>query len=98
MDREQELAIVRRAFAKQIMALSGMRNARLEAAFARVKREAFLGPGPWNILRWQQYYLPTPDDDPVYLYTDDLFGISLDAKINNGQPSFHASLITSVMP
>jgi protein-L-isoaspartate(D-aspartate) O-methyltransferase len=51
MDRETELAIVRRAYAKQVMAAAGVDDPQVEAAFASVEREAFLGPGPWAILR-----------------------------------------------
>ena len=49
MDREPELKIIRRAFAKQVMAAGGVRDPRVEAAFAAVAREDFLGPGPWQI-------------------------------------------------
>src|ERR1700724_4180550 len=48
MDREPELKIIRRAFAKQVMAACGIRNPRVEAAFAAVAREDFLGPGPFQ--------------------------------------------------
>ena len=46
------LKIIRRAFAKQVMAASDTRDSRVEAAFAAVAREDFLGPGPWQIVRW----------------------------------------------
>ena len=75
MDREPELKIIRRAFAKQVMAACGIRNPRVEAAFAAVAREDFLGPGPWQIVRWGGGYRATPEPDPVYLYTDDVIGI-----------------------
>ncbi|HEY1245774.1 MAG TPA: hypothetical protein VGF29_13195 [Hyphomicrobiaceae bacterium] len=39
MDREQELAVVHRAYAKQIMAVMGTGDARVETAFAEVRRE-----------------------------------------------------------
>jgi protein-L-isoaspartate(D-aspartate) O-methyltransferase len=52
MEREQELAIIRRAYAKQILAQVQVDNSRLEQAFAEVHREDFLGPGPWLIPRW----------------------------------------------
>jgi protein-L-isoaspartate(D-aspartate) O-methyltransferase len=88
-----DLIIVRRAYAKQVLAAARVADARLETAFAAVKREDFLGPGPWPILRWMRDYVPTPDSDPVYLYTDDLVGIVPSKRINNGQPSLHAILI-----
>ena len=46
MDRERELAVVRRAYAKQIMAVMGTEAARVEAAFGEVRREHFLGMVP----------------------------------------------------
>src|SRR5215470_12058869 len=45
----EELAIVRRAYAKQMLAAFGVTDPRVEAAFAAVRREAHLGPGPWPI-------------------------------------------------
>jgi protein-L-isoaspartate O-methyltransferase len=64
-DRETELAIVRRAYAKHVLANAEVEDARVEAAFAAVHREHFLGPGPWPMLRWPHRYVPTPSDDPV---------------------------------
>jgi protein-L-isoaspartate(D-aspartate) O-methyltransferase len=52
VDREAELAIVRRAFAKQVMASVGGHDPATEEAFACVPRERYLGPGPWPILRF----------------------------------------------
>src|SRR5947208_9935988 len=46
MNRERELKIIRRAYAKQVTAAAGVRDPRVEAAFAVVAREDFLGPGP----------------------------------------------------
>jgi protein-L-isoaspartate(D-aspartate) O-methyltransferase len=88
-----ELAIVRRAYAKHVLANSGVDNVRVEAAFAVVRREHFLGPGPWLMPRWLCRYVPTPSDDPVYLYQDALVGIVPDRHLNNGQPSLHAMLM-----
>lgn len=93
-----ELDIVRRAFAMQVMAAAGVMDEQVEAAFAAVRREQFLGPGPWLILRWLRGYVPTPSDDPVYLYTDDVIGIVPERDLNNGQPSLHAHLIARAAP
>jgi protein-L-isoaspartate(D-aspartate) O-methyltransferase len=95
---EAELAIVRRAYAMQVLSAVGVSNSRLEDAFATVPREAFLGPGPWQIFRWGMAYRPSPSADPVYLYTDDVVGIWPERKINNGQPSLHAHLINQAAP
>jgi len=43
---EAELAIVRRAYAKQVTMRYNAAHPCVEAAFAAVRREAFLGPGP----------------------------------------------------
>ena len=93
MDRQGELRIIRAAYARQILAAARVRDRRLEASFAAVKREDFLGPGPWPVLRWLGQYVPTPDADPVYLYTNDLVGILPERNLNNGQPSLHAHLM-----
>jgi protein-L-isoaspartate(D-aspartate) O-methyltransferase len=93
-----ELAIIRRAYAMQIMAAAMAENHRIEDAFASVPRETFLGPGPWLKFRLQHGYVPTPSDDPVYLYTDSVVNISPDRHINNGQPSLHAHLMSHAAP
>lgn len=95
MEREQELAIIRRAYAKQILAQAQVDNSRLEQAFAEVHREDFLGPGPWVIPRWFGEYVPTPSADPVYLYIDSVVQVIAERHLNNGQPSGHAIWITS---
>lgn len=94
MDRADELVIIRRAYAKQVLASVGLNDPRVEAAFAAVERERYLGPGPWPILR-SFGYVPTPDADPVYLYSDVLIGIVSERGLNNGMPSYHAPLISS---
>jgi protein-L-isoaspartate(D-aspartate) O-methyltransferase len=99
MDREAELSIIRAAYAKQVMAAARVvGDARLDEALRAVRREDFLGAGPWPIVRWFRNYVPTPDADPVYLYTDDLVGILPERQINNGQPSLHANLIHQAAP
>lgn len=96
-----ELGIVRRAYAMQVMAAAGVEDVRIEAAFAAVKREDFLGSGPWPVLRRRGprlEYAATPNADPVYLYTDDAVGILPERNLNNGVPSFHAALIAAAAP
>ncbi len=94
----EDLDVVRRAYAKQISSVFGVTDKRVEDAFSAVRREDFLGPGPWQIFRFRQNYDPTPDDDPVYLYTDDLVGIVPERHVNNGQPSLHAFLLSQASP
>jgi protein-L-isoaspartate(D-aspartate) O-methyltransferase len=98
MNRQGELKIIRAAYARQILAAARVDNPRLNAAFSTIRREDFLGPGPWSILRWLGNYVPTPDTDPVYLYTNDLVGILPEQHLNNGQPSLHAHLIHQASP
>jgi protein-L-isoaspartate(D-aspartate) O-methyltransferase len=98
MDRQGELSIIRAAYARQVLAAARVTNARLDAAFSAIRREDFLGPGPWPIVRWLGEYVPTPDADPVYLYTNDLVGIVPERRINNGLPSLHAHLIHRAAP
>ena len=91
--RSQELAVIRRAYAKQVLASVSVDDQRVEDAFATVPREDFLGPGPWPILR-RRGYVTTPDDDPTYLYSDVLVGILPERGLNNGMPSYHAPLMS----
>jgi protein-L-isoaspartate(D-aspartate) O-methyltransferase len=98
VDRETRLEILRRAYAKQVLAAAGVADRRLENAFAAVPREDFLGKGPWPILRWGGGYVSSPNADPLYLYADILVGILPERNLNNGQPSFLASLITAALP
>jgi hypothetical protein len=86
MDRQGELSIVRAAYAKQILAAAQVDGARLSAAFSTIRREDFLGPGPWPILRWMDDYVLTPDNDPIYLYTNDLVGILPERPSTMGNP------------
>jgi protein-L-isoaspartate(D-aspartate) O-methyltransferase len=75
------------------MAAAEVEDPRIENAYATVRREDFLGIGPWKIVRGMARYVETPSANPVYLYTDDLVGIIPEQQINNGQPSFHAALM-----
>jgi protein-L-isoaspartate(D-aspartate) O-methyltransferase len=95
MERAQELAIIRLAYAKQILAAVQVNDQRLELAFAQVPREDFLGPGPWMIPRGIGGYLPTPSADPVYLYIDNVVQLIAERHLNNGHPSSHAKWIAS---
>jgi protein-L-isoaspartate(D-aspartate) O-methyltransferase len=91
---EAELAIVRRAYAMQVTAVAGVSDPRLETVLAEIRREDFLGPGPWQIGSFSDRYHSSPSDDPVYAYVDIPIGILPAKGLNNGQPSFLALLIS----
>ena len=96
---EAEMSAVRRAYAKQTMLASGVREPRIEMALARLPREAFLEPGPWPIMRPpSDRYQMTPDNDPVYLYQDVMVGMISKKGLNNGQPSTLVYLISLGRP
>jgi protein-L-isoaspartate(D-aspartate) O-methyltransferase len=93
VDREQELGLVRRSYAREIMATAGIPDARVETAFAEVQREDFLDPGPWLVIGDRGDYVPTPSADPAFVYLDHVIGILPQRHLNNGQPSLHALLL-----
>jgi protein-L-isoaspartate(D-aspartate) O-methyltransferase len=93
MTRDDELRIVRGAFAKQIAHAARVSDPRVEKALAELHREDFLFPGPWQLNRFGGGYQQTPDDDPTYLYQDVPVAILPAKGLNNGQPSFLISLL-----
>ena len=98
MDKNTALAAVRAAYAKKILGIVGVTDPSVEAAFASVPREAFLGPGPWPRFKFAAGYEPTPSADPLHLYNNSLFGIIPERGLNNGQPSLHAWLLSQAVP
>ena len=92
----RDLDAIRRRYAEEIRAASGLRSKALVAAFATVPREHFLGPGPWLIQGpgpGGGGYQATPDDDPAHLYRDILVAIDPARRLNNGRPSYLASCL-----
>jgi protein-L-isoaspartate(D-aspartate) O-methyltransferase len=96
---EAELETVRRAFARQVVAIADVAgHARLEAAFAEVRRERFLGTDPWKVVDVGRGLTALPSNDPVYAYQDVLFSLSASQGINNGGPSLHARMLDRLAP
>jgi len=93
-----DLAVVRRAYARQMLALLDVRNKAIEAAYATVPRELFLGPPPWRISSPYAGYRDLPDADPVLVYQDILFALDRARGVNNGSPSLHAKLLDALGP
>ncbi|MDQ3817511.1 MAG: methyltransferase domain-containing protein [Acidobacteriota bacterium] len=97
-------------YAEEIRAVANIQSEALVSAFARVRREHFLGPGPWQIPNpdsWQAIaptatikgggsYRTTPDDDPRHLYHNILVAIDAERKLNNGQPGSLAMWIDAL--
>src|SRR5262245_36313396 len=83
------LDLARREFAEKVRTLAGLRSPLLAEALATVRREDFLGPGPWQILRLGEStgYEQTPDDDPRHLYDNVLVAIDAGRSLNNGEPA-----------
>jgi protein-L-isoaspartate(D-aspartate) O-methyltransferase len=91
LERSAEL---RRAYAAEIARRGGVRDPRVEQAFAIVPRENFAGPAPWFVggggFGWAR------GDDLARLYADVLVAIDKGRGINNGQPSLHARCIDAL--
>jgi len=97
---DTDLDQVRRAYAERLRAAARLKSNALVEALARVQRERFLGPGPWQIVDVAMptglKYRTTPDADPKHLYADVLVAIDASRSLNNGQPSGLASWIDAL--
>jgi protein-L-isoaspartate(D-aspartate) O-methyltransferase len=80
-------------YAEEIRAVANLQSDALVRALSDVPREAFLGPGPWQIATMDPrqpgavVYRKTPDADPRHLSHNVLVAIDATREINNGQPS-----------
>ena len=84
----------RQWYAEELRWNAKLQSERLVKAFATVRREAFLGRGPWHILSpLVRGYTKTRDADPRHLNHNVLVAIDAHRSLNNGHPSFLASLI-----
>ena len=83
----------RRIRARMVLARSGTDDPRVEAAFAKVPREVFVGPPPWSVGNDGSWVATS---DPERLYRDDLVALDRAKRINNGQPSLHARCIAAL--
>ncbi len=88
---------VRGFYARLMAAASKSDDPRLERAFELVPREAFLPPGPWQIVV-DGRYVKTPSADPIFLYQNVLVAIDAVRGINNGEPFLHAAWIGAAAP
>jgi len=77
-------------YANLVCAAAKVRDSRIEQAFRAVKREPFVGPGPWLITLGGHAYVQTPNDDPAFIYQNTLVALDSAQGLNIGMPSAHA--------
>jgi protein-L-isoaspartate(D-aspartate) O-methyltransferase len=98
-DDPDHLIAARDFYAKIVAVAGGPLRDRLEHAFATVRREDFLGPGPWLARStYNATYVQTPTDDPIHLYQNLLFALRDEKGINNGEPCLHGQLLGALSP
>jgi protein-L-isoaspartate(D-aspartate) O-methyltransferase len=89
-----DLLAKRQAYAAEATRSAGVRDPRIEAAFAAVPREDFAGLPPWRV--GSGAFGSDWVSDPERLYEDVLVGIDARRGINNGQPSLHAQALDAL--
>jgi protein-L-isoaspartate(D-aspartate) O-methyltransferase len=95
----------RRFYADEIRFVANLESPALIEAFARVPREKFIGPGPWQVGSAEVRALAAAGmgravyvtvDDPRDLYHNVVVVIDAGRDINNGQPSALAHWINAL--
>jgi len=88
---------IRKLYAQLVLANGNVSsdNRRLLKAFSSMRREDFVGVGPWYI-RAPIGYIETPSNHCEHLYQDVLIALEKESGINNGQPSLHARSINAL--
>jgi protein-L-isoaspartate(D-aspartate) O-methyltransferase len=89
----------RRFYAEDIRIAAGLNSGPLIEAFARVPREQFIGPPPWQIaspdmIAGEMGYITT--ENPQDLYHNVLIALDPKRHLNNGQPSALAHWINAL--
>ncbi|MFO0756577.1 MAG: rRNA adenine N-6-methyltransferase family protein [Byssovorax sp.] len=87
MDRLDDF---RHVFSQMVVARAGSKDPAVLAAFSRVARHEFMGPGPWQV---SEHGDATPSADPALVYQD--IGMGLSGTITTGLPSLHARCMTA---
>jgi protein-L-isoaspartate(D-aspartate) O-methyltransferase len=94
--KDKDLDTLRRFYARLVTRAAGVEDRRIVDAFASVKRERFLGAGPWPIKVAADGYMDSETNDPAVLYQDIVIGIVPSRGLNNGEPSLHAKCLGAV--
>ncbi len=92
-----DLREVREWYAEEIRYAAAIEQEGIVTAFATVPRESFLGLGPWAIHHVDGRYWQTPNDDPKHVYHNVVVAIDSTRRLNNGQPSWLASAIQTLV-
>jgi protein-L-isoaspartate(D-aspartate) O-methyltransferase len=96
-DTMSNLDLARAYYAEELRAVANLQSEAVVKAFAKVPREHFLGPGPWQVRNpGFDGYWTTNDADPRRLYHNLLVAIDPTRHLNNGHPSFLAFLIDAL--
>lgn len=82
-------------YAKQIARMAGVRNLRIQQAFAAVPREAFVPPPPWTVM---SLGIATQSSVLADIYENVLVAIDRERGINNGEPALHAAWLDAIHP
>ena len=97
-----DLAMHRRRFAESLREAEATISDVVVEAFAAVRREQFLGPGPWHVVELADdgttAYRTTDTAEPIEVYRDILVGIDPARGLNNGEPHSLASWISALAP
>lgn len=97
-----EIDDYRRFYAEEIQYAGDLDSRALVEAFARVPREKFLGPGPWQTPFLNFLSNPASEpryttiEDPRHLYHNILIAIDPARGLNNGHPSSLARWINAL--
>ena len=93
MDESPDLQTV---FALNITLLSGIADKRMFQAFAKVKREDFLGPPPWYRPASLDGEAETSSSDLAFIYEDSVIALDRTQGVNNGAPGLHAHCLAAL--
>lgn len=96
-----DLDACRSFYAEEIQFAANLTSPALIAALARVPREKFLGPGPWQVgvpdmTTGRVQYISTPDADPGHVYHNVTIALDRSRDLSNGQPGTLAHYIQSL--